>query len=137
VPGCGAAVVPGCSRRLVHAAQKCGASSSCWGWPGRQGGTQGAGGASLSHAYQRHLCLAVLRDLGVDPHRCYLCLLPAAAGMGDVCVPQLLPHLPAAPLKLPLRLSQKQRELESAGKEGRGHWQMLAAAVWALWLVMD
>lgn len=50
--------------------------------------------------------------------------------MGDVRVPQLLPHLPATPYKLPLRLSQKQRELESAGKEGLGHWQMLAAAVW-------
>lgn len=105
--------------------------------PAQEGGEEELGeekGLSPSHAHQRHLCLslAALWDLGVDPCRCYLRLPPAAAGMGDVRVPQLLPHLPAAPHKLHLRLSQKQRELESAGKEGLGCWQMLAAgAVWA------
>lgn len=74
---------------------------------------------------------AGLRDLGVDPRRGYLRLLAAAAGMGDVRVPHLLPHLTAAPLKLPPRLPQEQRELESAGKEGMEHRQMLAEAMWA------
>lgn len=66
------------------------------------------------------MSLAVLWGLGVDPRRCDLRLLPAAAGMGDVRVAHLLPHLPAAVLQLPLWLTQKQRELESAGKEGLG-----------------
>lgn len=78
-----------------------------------------------------HLSLAGLRDMGVDPRRCYLRGCPAAAGMGDVRVHQLLAHLPAAPPKLPHWLPQEQRELESAGKEGLGRWQMLAALAWA------
>lgn len=91
-------------------------------WEGGEERLREEKGLSPFCAHQRRLCLslAALRDLGVDPHLCYLRLLPAAAGMGDVRVPQLLPHLPAAPYKLPLRLSQKQRELESAGKEGLG-----------------
>lgn len=101
--------------------------------PARERGEEGlreAKGLSQSRSHRRHLSLflAALWDLGVDPRCCYLRRLTTAAGMGDVRVPQLLPHLPAAPLKLHLRLSQKQRELESTGKEGLGHWQMLARA---------
>lgn len=77
-----------------------------------KGGEEGIGeekSFSSSHTHQRRLfVLAALRDLGVDPRRCYLRLLAAAAGMGDVRVPHLLPHLPAAPLKLPPRLPQEQ-----------------------------
>lgn len=98
---------------------------------GRRGGLREEKGLSPSQAHGRRLCLspAALRDLGVDPRRCYLRLPPAAAGMGDVRVPQLLLHLPAAPINLHLRLSQKQREVETGGKEGLGQRQMLAAAM--------
>lgn len=87
-------------------------------------------GLSPSCAHQRCLCLSPsdLRGLGLDPRCCYLSLLPAAAGMGYVCVPYLLPHLPVAPHKLPLRLSQKQQQLESAGKEGLRNGQRWVAA---------
>lgn len=72
-----------------------------------------------SHLQNRSLCLHAtgdtLRDLGLDPCCCYLGLSPTAAGMGDVRVHHIVPHLPAAPPQLHLRLSQKQQQLESAG----------------------
>lgn len=121
-------VAPGCS-------WKCRGSAGCCGWPRPEMRRELGRKRSFPHPtliVGACLSLADLRDLGVDPRRCYLRLLAAAAGMGDVRVPHLLPHLPAAPLKLPPRLPQEQRELESAGKEGKEHGQMLAGVVWAM-----
>lgn len=74
------------------------------------------------------MSLAALRDLGLDPCCCYLGLSPTAAGMGDVRVHHIVPHLPAAPPQLHLRLSQKQQQLESAGKDGLRKGQVVWAA---------
>lgn len=118
-------------RRTGMLWERCRGSTGCCGQPEREVRRELERKRAFPHpTLIRGACLslAALRDLGVDPCRCYLRLLAAASGMGDVCVPHLLPHLPAAPLKLPPRLPQEQRELESAGKEGMEHGQMLAAA---------
>lgn len=104
--------------------------ASLGGKEGDEAGSREEKGLSPSRAHGRCLCfsLAALRDLGLDPCCCYLRLSPAAAGMGDVCIPHLLPHLPAAPPKLHLWLSQKQQQLESAGKDGLRKGPMVWAA---------
>lgn len=53
--------------------------------------------------------------LGLDPGGGHHGALPAAAGMGDVRLPQLLRLLLALPLVLPLRVPREQQFVESRG----------------------